>query len=96
MDRESFSHLHRSFLHIQQEIYQGKPQVLKAKLHKLLFFADGKYPFLTVLERAAKLLLRMGTSVKNTAASCGFNDSFYFSRVFKEYTGSSPSRYAVK
>lgn len=44
----------------------------------------------------AKLLLRMGTSVKNTAASCGFNDSFYFSRVFKEYTGSSPSRYAVK
>jgi AraC-like DNA-binding protein len=44
----------------------------------------------------AKKMLAMGTSVKNVAASCGFGDVFYFSRAFKKYAGSAPSRYTIK
>lgn len=32
-------------------------------------------------------------SVKEIAATCGFSDQFYFSRVFKESEGSSPSEF---
>ncbi len=44
----------------------------------------------------AKKLLGMGFAVKETASSCGFSDPFYFSRVFKAYTGISPSLYHRK
>ncbi len=46
----------------------------------------------------AKTLLTQSTfvSVKNTASSCGFDDSLYFSVCFKKHTGYSPLQYRKK
>lgn len=44
------------------------------------------------LERAA-LMLKTGSNVTEAAFSTGFNDSSYFSRVFKKYFGVPPSDY---
>ena len=47
----------------------------------------------------AKKMLRQqrvyGLTVKEIAATCGFADALYFSRVFKAATGKSPSEYAL-
>ncbi|MBQ7834680.1 MAG: AraC family transcriptional regulator [Ruminiclostridium sp.] len=44
--------------------------------------------------RHATLLLREKTfSITEIATKCGFNDSNYFCRVFKKYTGMTPSAY---
>lgn len=51
--------------------------------------------FLTDLRlRQAEEYLKSGKSVKETARICGINDEFYFSRIFTEKVGISPSKYA--
>lgn len=35
-----------------------------------------------------------GTSIKEIAALCGFDDPYYFSRVFRKLTGKSPSKWS--
>lgn len=42
----------------------------------------------------AKELLTRGVPVKIAAAEVGYRDVFYFSRVFKQLTGTSPGRFA--
>ena len=44
------------------------------------------------LERAAEML-KSGKNVTEAGFATGFNDSSYFSRVFKKYFGVSPSEY---
>lgn len=44
----------------------------------------------------AKKMLSMDSSVKSTSVSCGFGDPLYFSKLFKEHTGISPSRYKAE
>jgi AraC-like DNA-binding protein len=39
----------------------------------------------------AQGLLAMGRSVKQSSSECGFDDPYYFSRVFRSVTGQSPS-----
>lgn len=45
------------------------------------------------LDHARDLLLYTELSVKEVAESCGYADQLYFSRIFKESTGISPSEY---
>ncbi|HEX2952161.1 MAG TPA: AraC family transcriptional regulator, partial [Armatimonadota bacterium] len=45
------------------------------------------------IQRAEKLLLETGMSVSEIAASVGFDDPLYFSRIFKIFTGEAPRRY---
>ncbi|MDR0324464.1 MAG: AraC family transcriptional regulator [Oscillospiraceae bacterium] len=42
----------------------------------------------------AAAILEEGGSVSETAALCGFNDVYYFSRIFKKFMGVSPSRWS--
>lgn len=46
--------------------------------------------------KKAQRLLKEGYSVKETAASLGYNDQNYFSVVFKRITGNSPVKYKNK
>ncbi|MBD2847575.1 AraC family transcriptional regulator [Paenibacillus sp. IB182496] len=60
-----------------------------------------KYADLTIVQyvqrlrvqRACHLLTSTGKSVGDIAAEVGFEDAFYFSRVFKRLEGVSPARY---
>lgn len=45
------------------------------------------------IKAAKTFLASFGTSVKETAYSCGFADEKYFVRVFKQYEGITPSEY---
>ncbi len=44
--------------------------------------------------RLAGSLLGMGRSVKQAAAEAGYDDPYYFSRVFRQATGVPPSRWS--
>jgi two-component system response regulator YesN len=45
------------------------------------------------IEKAKGYLLNKDALIKDAAALAGFNDQFYFSRVFRSVTGQSPSEY---
>lgn len=53
-----------------------------------------KYIHRLRVAKAISLLTCGGYSVQNVAALVGYSDPLYFSRVFKEYTGITPSQYA--
>ncbi|MCX2725230.1 helix-turn-helix domain-containing protein [Roseibium salinum] len=40
--------------------------------------------------------LGLGKTVKETAAELGYSDPYFFSRMFKQYIGASPSSYRLK
>ena len=42
----------------------------------------------------AKQLLAGGYSVKETAEKVGYSDIYYFSRMFKKLSGTTPGKYA--
>lgn len=67
-------------------------------LRRCFFAETGKNPreYLCSLRlsQAKKLLLQeYFTTVEDVALKCGFNDSFYFSTLFKRRFGISPSKY---
>jgi AraC-like DNA-binding protein len=45
------------------------------------------------VERAATMLTESELSLNDIAASCGFEDQSWFSKIFKSYTGISPGKY---
>lgn len=53
-----------------------------------------KYLLNVRLRHACALLRDSSLSVTETALRCGFSDSNYFSRIFRKYTGSSPSDFS--
>lgn len=56
----------------------------------------GITPFAYVLQyriKEAKELLSKGYQVKTVCSKVGFDDAFYFSKVFKKIVGQSPSKY---
>lgn len=48
------------------------------------------------VDRAKHLLIRTDLSVKEIAQETGFSNEFFFSRIFRKYTASSPSGYRMK
>ena len=47
-------------------------------------------------EKARVLLLSTDESIKEVGQKCGFENQSYFSRIFKEYSGLTPSEYRKK
>ena len=47
------------------------------------------------IHRAKELLLKTDKSVSEIAYELGFKDASYFSKVFKEVEGSSPTKYSL-
>ncbi len=62
------------------------------EFHKTFGKPPQKYRTEIVVEEAKRLLLR-GISVKDVADCFGFDDQFYFSRLFKKHTGVAPNEY---
>ncbi|MGL5438094.1 MAG: response regulator transcription factor [Lachnospiraceae bacterium] len=48
------------------------------------------------MEEAKRLLLEPTANVKNIGESVGYLDSSYFAKVFRRYTGSSPTEYRME
>lgn len=45
------------------------------------------------IERAQELLLSTSMGVRQIAEACGYDDPKYFMRVFKRFSGLTPTRY---
>jgi len=43
------------------------------------------------LEYAQGLLCTTSMNIKEVAKKCGYNNEFYFSRIFKQHRGTNPS-----
>jgi AraC-like DNA-binding protein len=47
------------------------------------------------MQKACQLLYANDAKIKNVAAELGYEDPYYFSRIFKKYIGSSPEQYRL-
>ena len=53
---------------------------------------EGVYRILTI-DRACQLLLHTNMKINQVALKLGFDDPYYFSRIFKKIVGTSPKDY---
>lgn len=66
-----------------------------AKFKALMGVSPTKYLLRLRIGAACDLLRHTDFSVKEIAAMCGYRDPYFFSRAFKEYTGTSPRAYRM-
>ncbi len=75
----------------------GQLFVSKDYLRHLFTQYTGQSPMRTIvscrIDHAKKLLMNPELSVVDVADMCGFDDPYYFSRLFKNHTGKSPSAF---
>ncbi|MFM2481364.1 helix-turn-helix transcriptional regulator [Celerinatantimonas sp. YJH-8] len=71
------------------------PSYLSHLFRKEAHLSFNEYLNYVRLEHAKELLKQYDLKVKEIAMHCGFNDSNYFCRLFKQQTRRSPSQYRV-
>ncbi|OCT15742.1 AraC family transcriptional regulator [Paenibacillus pectinilyticus] len=101
--REQYLELAIRYMNDRLEDSIKLPELAKhiglSKQHLILLFNEetGFPPieyFLRIkIQKAAQMLSLTGLSIKEVAANIGISDPYYFSRLFKKMTGSSPSAY---
>jgi len=69
------------------------PEHLSRKFKKVTGFGFNEYLTLVRIMHAEKLLASENSTITEIALKCGFNDSNYFSSVFKKFKGISPKKY---
>ena len=67
-------------------------ETFRRRFTRLAGQAPTRYRLARRVDRASELL-RAGRPLKDVAATVGFYDEFHFSRLFKQITGESPSRF---
>lgn len=67
-----------------------------AKFKALMGVSPTRYLLQLRMGEARDLLRNTDFSVKEIAAMCGYRDPYFFSRIFKEYTGCSPRAYRTE
>ena len=81
---------------IQAILYQISFAVQKRELWCIFQTVYGmtiKQMQVTLRVNQAKRMLRSGYTISETSTACGFEDYFYFLKVFKNKTGMTPSEY---
>ena len=75
------------------KIFSISAEHLSRKFKKVTGFRFSEYLTLVRVMQAEKLLITEKIPITEIAISCGFNDSNYFSAVFKKTKGISPYKY---
>lgn len=68
-------------------------RTLQRMFKKRLSLGPIDYLIQVRIDKSKKLLSLTNTGLKDIALAVGYGDSYYFSRLFKQYTGVSPSTY---
>lgn len=69
------------------------PEAFRKRFKKTTGFSPKQYFLMLKIGRAKELLLRQNESIKNIANNLGFDDPYYFSRLFRRKEGVSPREY---
>lgn len=69
------------------------PSRLRARFRQSTGYSIGRFQRTIRMQHAAQLLARNQLSVCETAAACGWDSSFSFSRAFKQYWGRPPKTF---
>ncbi|WP_241674680.1 AraC family transcriptional regulator [Paenibacillus luteus] len=69
------------------------PRTMQRMFNKRLALGPIDYLMQIRIDKARELLCRTNTGLKDISEAVGYVDSYYFSRLFKRYTGVSPSMY---
>jgi iron complex transport system substrate-binding protein len=69
------------------------PRTMQRMFNKRLALGPIDYLMQIRIDKAKELLCRTNAGLKDIAEAVGYVDSYYFSRLFKRYTGVSPSTY---
>jgi len=108
VDTEATERINRSISYMEEHLDQPtKVSSLASMIHvspsyfhslfkRCTGFAPIDYFTRLRMERARKLLDTTSQSVKEVAAALGYNDPFYFSRVFKAVNRVAPSHYRAQ
>lgn len=70
------------------------PSHLRALFEKWVGESPKRYHTRCRINRAKQLLAQKGLSIQTVSEEVGFSDLGYFSRVFKQFTGVSPSQFS--
>ena len=77
-------------------VFGYHPNHINRILHRLVGTSAKQYVLALRLSDAYNLLLYSGRSIGEIAEACGFHSIYYFSRLFKEKYGCSPSSFRKK
>jgi AraC-like DNA-binding protein len=91
-DMRTHSHLDWDFKKEAASIGVSYPHFRRI-FKQILEVSPGRFIINTRLQCAAESLLRSDDQINVIAERCGFNDGFYFSRLFKKYYHLSPLSY---
>ena len=72
------------------------PSYLRELWREKLGTSPNRYINERKIERAREMLASRLFTVSETADACGFRNVYYFSRVFKEITGTTPGSYRIE
>ena len=75
------------------EMCSTKVNTLQREFFKATGLSIQKWILNRRMEKAAQLLLNEKQSIKETASFLGFADRYHFSKVFKNYFGTSPAQF---
>lgn len=68
-------------------------EAFRKRFKKATGFSPKQYFLMLKINRARELLLRQEERIKNIAKNLGFDDPYYFSRLFRKKEGVSPAEY---
>lgn len=68
-------------------------EAFRKRFKKMTGFSPKQYFLMLKINRAKELLLRQDKRIKNIAEQLGFDDPYYFSRLFRKKEGVSPEKY---
>jgi AraC-like DNA-binding protein len=71
------------------------PEYFRRAFREKIGWTPQKFVEYKKMEKATNIL-SVGRSVKETAALVGYDDAYFFSRMFKRYMGTSPAHYQLK
>ena len=78
--------------YVSEQVYMSRSQ-LNRKIKQITGYSISAFILHIRLEKAKRMLHTDNTRIGDIAMSCGFDDSNYFSRVFKQIYKVSPSQY---
>ena len=88
------SNLHRDFTISELNAFSKLNSAdFSASFRRIFGLPPKQYVSMRRMDRAKHMLLETALPIKEIARRCGYQDEYFFHRIFKKYTGNPPARY---